>query len=484
MLVKGHPMKIMLVFPRFRYQNFFAEPLSIFYLASVLRKEGFDFRVVDGTAETLDSTMEKIRTYKPDVLGLSIHTVFADFAKQIADRFRELNTEGIIIAGGPHPSIMPRETLKSFADIVVMGEGEATFPSLLKNLKSLERVSGIAFMKNGKVVFTKPREPIKNLDSIPFPARDLMADKYYELGNAMLIASRGCPFNCSFCQPTQRLLFGPGFRQRSPKNVVGEIKYARKVFGKKGYHMKSFSLTDDGITYKKMWLEELCKLLLKEKINLPWEGDTRADTMPDDRLLGLIKKSGCYRLSIGVESGNDHIRNVILRKALPREEIVDAFKRCHESGIEPHSFIMVGSPGESIGTIYDTVKLLDEIKPTTTQVTVTTPLPGTDLFSYSKEKGILCVGSWSDYDYYVESHLELENFTGEQIKRLRAALKFSIMGRTFIRRYLHTEVRYSTIFRMLRIPAVTRLLMSLEWGQLSGFRRKLQSGLGIKLGGV
>ncbi len=478
------PMKTVLFFPRFRYQNFFSEPLSVYYLASVLRKGGFDFDVIDGTTETFESAVREMEVQNPDVLAISVQTVFAGFAKAVAGRFKESNPKGIVIAGGPHPTIMPGDVLKTFADFVVMGEGEATLPELLKNIRNPARVKGIAYMKGGKVVKTPPREPVKNLDDIPFPARDLMGEKYFQFGNAMLIGSRGCPYNCSFCQPTQRKLFGNAFRQRSPGNVVSEIKYAKRVFKKKGYEMKTFSLTDDGITYNKKWLEGFCRLLISEKINLPWEGDTRADTIPGPELLRLMKKSGCYRLSIGVESGNDYIRNTILRKQLKREKIIEAFRTCHESGIEPHSFIMVGSPGESMKSVMDTVLLLDEIKPTTTQVTITTPLPGTDLYSHCEENNIIRADAWSDYDYYVESHLKLENFTNEQIKKMRARLKFSIIGRTFARRYLKTEMKYSTVFRLLSLPFLTDFLMELEWGSLSQVRRKLQGVLGLNFTAV
>jgi len=477
-------MKILLVFPRFKYQNYFSEPLSILYLASVLRKERFNFELLDCTPETKESAYKKMEDSRPDVLAISVNTVFAEHAKSMSDRFRSLNPKGVVIAGGPHPTIFPKETLESIADFVVIGEGERTLPDLLKNLKNPEKVNGVAYTKGGKMVITKSREPIKDLDDIPFPARDLIPEKYFKYGNAMLIGSRGCPFNCSFCQPTQRRIFGNAFRQRSPENMIGELKYAKQVFREKGYELKSFSLTDDGITYNKAWLEKFCNLLIREKMNLPWEGDSRADTLPDNKLLRLMKMSGCYRISIGVESGNEYIRNTILRKALKRESIVDAFKRCHEVGIEPHSFIMVGSPGESKRSIMDTVRLLDEIKPTSTQVTVTTPLPGTDLFTYCDEHGIIRVRGWSDYDYYMESHLKLENFTDKEIKKLRAMVKFSIQGRTFFRRYLGIEVKYSSVFRFLRLPFATEALMEIEWGTLGGLRRRVQSALGIKFTGV
>ncbi|MBU0953649.1 MAG: B12-binding domain-containing radical SAM protein [Nanoarchaeota archaeon] len=477
-------MKLALIHPR--YNRGGAEPLGLLYLASVLREKGYkdpeEFAYFEGSyAHSPDVTIEQLKEYKPDILCFTLQTIYIDDCKKIATWFKKENPIGIVVAGGPHATILPKETLEEFADIVIIGEGEITLPEMLENLNNLEVVKGCAFKKDDQVIINPPRDTIHDLDSIPFPARDLLDQRYFDIGQLTINGSRGCPFSCTYCQDTLNQIFGMKFRQRSPKNVVNEIETAKELFRSRGSRVTNFVFTDDGITYRREWMRGVAQELIAQGNTLHWMGDTRADTVPDDDTLRLLRRAGCMKMAVGVESGNDYIRNEIFRKGVSREKIVDAFKRLRAADIQPHAFLMVGSPGETMESIFDTLYLLDEIKPASAQVSVTTPLPGTGLYDLAQEQNILKASHYKDFDYYYESNIELENFTKEEIERVRNAVKYAVVMRNFFKNYFNKEMKYSSLFRFFLNRSVNQFMKDMERGRSANFRRAVQRRIGIQL---
>lgn len=452
---------ICIVFPRYIIRSYSA-PLGALYICSALRERGHKVSFIDGTIASFEETIQRLRESKPDFLGLSIHTVFADFAFQLARGFKKINPKGRVIAGGPHVSILPKQTLQEKGiDFIVLGEGEQTLPELLSSINSPEKVKGIAFKKKGRIIFTEPREPIKDLNGLSFPSRELLPEEYFRNGNTSIITSRGCPFNCAFCQPTLRKIFGPKFRMRSIPNVIKEIREIRKLFKQKNAELNDLHFTDDGLTYNHAWLEMLARQIIKQFPGLKWSANTRADTMPNLKLLKLLKKAGLTTFSIGVESGDQFIRNEILRKGVSQEQLIKAFDLCHEAGIQAHAYLMVGSPEESNATINETIKLLDRIKPDETQVTITSPLPETYLYDYAKKKDLMQIRKWSDFAYGDESHLQLRHFTRSEIKKIQKAMHYAIYFRGKLKK-LGFEASYSSLFRLLRNSLVNISLRGME----------------------
>ncbi len=478
-------MKIALIHPR--YNRGGAEPLGLLYLASVLRQNGWDdqkgeFRYFDGSyAPSAQTTIEQLKEYKPDILCFTVHTIYTEDCRTITNWFRSFNPKGIVIAGGPHPTVLPRETLKEFADIAVIGEAELTFPELVRKIDDLSAVRGIAFRSRDGPIINPPRDPIPNLDTVPFPARDLLEQRFFDIGQLTLVGSRGCPFSCAYCQDTLNQLFGLRFRQRSPKNVADELDAAVQLFKDRGSAVSDFVFTDDGITYRRDWIRGVSDEFIARGNTISWMGDSRADTVPDDDTLQLMRRAGCTKMALGVESGNDYIRNVVLKKEVKREEIVTAFQRLWAADIQPHAFLMVGSPGETMASVYDTLFLLDEIKPASAQVSVTTPLPATGLHDMAMEQNLITAARWSDYDYYYESHLKLDHFTKEQIERVRNAMKYAVVFRAFFHNYVGREVKYSTLFRLFYKKGLNQTVQSMERGRTAPLRRAVQSAMGIKL---
>lgn len=459
---KKKDLKVCIVFPRYITRSY-GPPLGALYICSVLKEKGYNVSFIDGTVISYDKTVETLKELKPDFLILSVQTVFADFAFQLAKDYKDINQLGVVIVGGPHPSILPKQTLAGDGiDFVVVGEGEKTLPELILKIRKPDGVKGIGFKKKGgKQVFTKVREPIADLDVIPFPLRDVLHDEYFRSGATSIITSRGCPFSCAFCQPTLKKIFGPKFRMRSVGNVIKEIKDIKSVFKNRNAVLRNLNFTDDGLTYNHKWLEELAKEIIRQKLKISWSANTRADTMPPTELLKLLKKAGLKKFSIGVESGDPHIRNKILGKGVSQEKLIKAFDLCRDVGIEAHAYLMVGSPGESDESIEATVKLLDRIRPDDTQVTITSPLPETYLYNYAKGKDIVDIKKWSDFAYCVDSHIDLKNYTKEDIKKIQKAIHYAIFLHGKLKK-MGVELKYSSLFYLFRNPVCNISLRFLE----------------------
>ncbi|MFH1751753.1 MAG: radical SAM protein [archaeon] len=434
---------VVLVFPRFNYRNF-GPPLGALYLSRVLKDGNFSFEFIDGTVVSYEKTVSKILELKPKFLLLSVHTVFADNAEKLVREVKKKLPEIKVIVGGVHATIMPEKVMAwKGLNYLIVGEAEEVLPKLLENPEKFDKVC--------------QGNQVKDLNKINFPLWNVLPEEYFMTGNMSVITSRGCPFNCAFCQPTLNKLFGKGFRQRSPENVLKELLEIKKVFNEKGFALKKISFTDDGLTFKKDFLKKLSELLIENKYNVVWLANTRADTMPDKELILLMKKSGFRGFSIGVESGNDVIRNEVLKKNLKKQAIIDAFKLCHETSVESEAYIMVGSPKESWQTIKETVELLDVLQPTFSQVTITSPLPETYLYDFAVENNLIEVKSWADFGYGDESHLKLENFSKQEIKRIQKAITYAI--------YFHEKFRklkYSTLFYFFLNPVVNKSFISLQ----------------------
>jgi len=415
-------MKVFLLFPRFKHR-IVDLPLGIGYLASVLIQNGFSgATLLDGTFQSEYECLTKVRDEKPEVLGISVQTMYADRAFGFAKKVKEYCPDTMIVFGGPHATILPQETMRNpFVDIVCVGEGEYTFLELVKGT-DLKAVNGIVFREDDYIITNPPREPIKNLDEIPFPAYDLYHPYYFEHSAIGMMASRGCPFNCCFCQPALRKIF-PGVRFRSPENVVEEMVLLRDK-----HHVHMVEFHDDTFTVNKIWVSKLCKKMKEEDLGIKWIANARADTVSPS-ILKLLRDAGCIQLNIGVESGEPSIRNAILGKNISDEQIINCFRWTKEAGINRYAFLMVGTPGESRLSISKTLRLLDQIKPDGGTVTVTTPLPGTNLYTFCEGQHILAAKKYEDIDYTQGySAIRLKNFTSNEIKRVRVSIFFSMIA--------------------------------------------------------
>jgi len=371
-------------------------PLGLAYIAAVLRKSGrHEVRIIDAAAYNLnDEQVERLLVkFGADIVGVGAATEVLESAIRVCKVAKKNSMISVI--GGPHATISPLETLAfDEVDFVVIGEGEYTLLELadaIEQKKELKKVKGIMFKKKkGKkieFVRTKPRELIKNLDDLPYPAIDMFPWKRYpahtsfvrNLPCIQMITSRGCPFKCTFCGSSA--LWG-GCRSRSAKSVVDEMEYLVKKFG-----FREIYIMDDTFNTDLKRAEEICDGIIKRKLNISIRIQARVYPM-NRALLRKMKKAGIYCIYYGVESGNQEVLNDI-KKGITLEQIKNAFKMTREAGIRTFAFFMIGLPKDTKKTIQDTFNLVMEIEPDFVNFTILVPYPGTQVYELAIREGSL-----------------------------------------------------------------------------------------------
>jgi radical SAM superfamily enzyme YgiQ (UPF0313 family) len=288
----------------------------------------------------------------------------------LARKLKATNFGGTIVLGGVHVTGAPEKTFEFFGDcydVAVLGEGESTVLELVGCLKSggdLAEVCGIAYPvpdREGpgrRLVFTAPRDYIRDLDSLPFPAWDLLPDlaKYYappahtvrRLPAATLITSRGCTGKCVYCD---NKVFGNRLRCHSADYVLAMIEELQRVYG-----IKEFQIRDDNILVFKKRLTDLCRKLIERKVNIAWTCVGRVD-MVDAETLAMMKKAGCWQIWYGIESGSDRILKLI-KKNTDQATIRRAVEMTKKAGISAGGFFIIGLPEETMTEIEQTMELI------------------------------------------------------------------------------------------------------------------------------
>lgn len=378
-------------------------PLGIVTLATYLRQHNFNVEVIDMFKYTSwDKVRETLDFAEFDVFGISIWTGNHFKAKTILEIVKEKDQNIVTLAGGPHASVLDEQVVKNYSvDYVIRGEGEETMLELLKALKGNQKfssIAGLTYIENGRIVKTFERTPISDLDQLPFSdftgvdfdsyKEGLWSDtiiprklqKKYNIQYvryAPIMTSRGCPARCTFCHKKAGKL-----RMRSPENIVNEIKH---IYNQ--YQIKHIRFCDDTLNANEKRLQEICKLIIKENINITWDTSIRAYPLSIETVL-LMKESGCIKLSIGVETGSAKMMKSI-KKGLTPEKVINAFKICHKVGIPIIANIIVGLPGETNDTIRETYQFLKVIKPDYTLVAILLLYPKTEIYNYAEKTGYI-----------------------------------------------------------------------------------------------
>jgi radical SAM superfamily enzyme YgiQ (UPF0313 family) len=403
-------MKILLIQPpnfnklfcespnRLQGQVGFYPPLGLMYIASYLRKfSHHDVAILDTLIEKMDyeDISEQIRIHNPDAVGISVTSFTLIDAYKTAQIVKETKPDTRVIMGGPHINLYPRETLGLPAvDIVVRGEGEITMKELLDQMQeesSLTKIEGIGYKINGKLYFTKNREFIKDLDILPFPARDITPfKKYYSIfgtdrTSTILMTSRGCPYSCAFCFRES----GSYFRARSAKNVVDEIEQCCRM------SISEFFIFDETFTINKKRVQDICDEIIRRDLQIQFDMRTRVDIVCEE-LLTKLKKAGCKRIQYGVESGSQKILN-LMKKGITIEQIYETFRLTKKIGIDTYADFMLGYPTETKEDMYKTISFAMELNPDFVQFAITTLYPGTELYQTAFKKQILDSDFWKEF---------------------------------------------------------------------------------------
>jgi len=448
------------------------QPLGIAYVAALLERH-HKVRIIDASTEgwrnleQIDGTKyrvglknkeiaDRIRRWSPDVVGINIpFSGWSKAAFEVASTVKSVDKDIITVLDGQHPSARPLDCLTHpNIDFVVIGEGEHTMFELVGALekgimRDLKKIRGIAFIKNRGRVITPPRPAIQDLDSLPFPARHLLPMNTYFAAVkenpirgvirkpwAIMITSRGCPYNCVFC--SIHVVMGKKWRCRSPENVVDEIEQLVHT-----YHIKQIDFYDDNMTLDRKRVETICDLVVKRGLDIEWYVPTgvRADTL-DENLLTKMRESGCKGLRIAPESGVQRVVDQIIKKNLDLKEVEKAVVLSKKVGIKVGCFFVLGLIGETKEDIKESINYaykLRQLGADSFHFSMAMPLYGTELYEQAKRGGFLRDGFSDEALAAAEPLIETPEFTADDLRELCA--RANMVNPTFTRDKLIRAIR-------------------------------------------
>lgn len=409
-------IKVLLVVPVNNTGYQIIPDLGIGYLCSALKKSQISVSFLDCPRDGMDLVMFEryLRNNSYDLIGMKVYSDNVLNVKESIKIVKNINSKTIVVLGGPHPSSDPQGVLPLLkgADYAFLGEAEVGFPKLIKAIENKEfsglgNIPGLIWRKNEEIVINDPIY-VEPLDSLEFPDWNTINPRKYpdeasgifvkSFPVAPIIASRGCPFKCSFCAGPK--VMGKRIRYRSVENVIDEI-----ILLKEKYGINDFTILDDNFTGRKAFVVEFCNNLIKRKIKINWScpNGVRLDSL-DEEMLKLMEKTGCYSFGIGVESGS----NKILRhmgKSLTIEKIIEKVKLIKDStNISITGFFIMGYPEEKLEDIQATLELSRKLKIDQAHFCIFIPLFGTPIFSHLQKEGLLS-----------ESILDFNTFTIDKV---------------------------------------------------------------------
>jgi anaerobic magnesium-protoporphyrin IX monomethyl ester cyclase len=451
-------MKILLINPpQTFYQGSEAPagnlPIGLMYIAATLKKAGYSVEILDafmaGSIFKTESTQtvgmpfaqiqQEIRERKPDIVGIAgPFTCQMENSFQVSRLTKEVAPSVLTVVGGPHATIVPREVLEQekSVDIVVMGEGEYAMVDIARSLEGKEHLSkvlGVAYRENGKVVLNPRRPFIQDLDTLPYPAYELVDMEQYLNPKGIgyrsfqdraisMVTSRGCPFNCCFC--AVHLHMGREFRANSADFVVKHIRYVVEKF-----KVKNIFFEDDNLTFDLDRFEAICDGLIDSKIKVGWEtpNGVRADCL-NLNLLKKMKQSGCKSVFFGVESGDQRVLDEVIGKRLDLNRVVEVAQICREIGLKTGAFYIIGFPGETKADMQKTVDFALMLKrkyDVGMHLFNATPSVGTRLYEECNAKGY--IRHDLEWDSFAQARqpkgmplISTEDFAAEDVKQIAA----------------------------------------------------------------
>lgn len=441
-------MKVMLIQPPYTILDTELKschpPLGLAYIAASLRGR-HELKVLDALAEGFncekaeekgyityglgfEDIKGKIKAFAPDMVCIScLFSAQAKNVYKIAALTKEINPRIATILGGAHPSAMPKQVLANKnIDYAVIGEGEKTLKELLERIErnnDLSDLEGLAYRKNGEIIIKVRNNFENNLDSLPLPAWELFPlKKYFSINRPHgglsrsssvlpIITSRGCPYQCIFCSIHN--IWGREYRARKPEAVLKEIEYLVSKFGIKG-----LIFDDDNLTLDRERAVKIFREIIEKNFNIGWSlpNGVFIGTLDKD-LLSLMKKSGCYSISMAVESGDEEILKQI-KKPVDLTKAKKIIKSAQDLGLEIAVFFVVGFPFETKKQVEKTLHFARELKVDNVNLFYATPLPGTELFKLCIKNNLLP----KDLDFSILRQnlpsLEPKNFSKEELWNL------------------------------------------------------------------
>jgi anaerobic magnesium-protoporphyrin IX monomethyl ester cyclase len=435
-------------------------PLGILSIAAYLRREGHEMTVHDclgpGAPSSIERNVEAVASSAPDLAGFSVTTSGFLDAYEMACRLKEINPGLITVFGGVHASALGASLLERFPriDYLCMGEGERVLADIASG-KDPASVPGLVWRNAGTVKANGSGEPIADLDSLPFPAYDLLAGfpRGYNLPlfshvgspGATMITSRGCPYQCSYCD---RSVFRRSYRYNSAPYIYEHMNFLRTTYG-----VRHVNIYDDLFTLHRDRIESLCGMLIERPMGLQFNCAVRVG-FADDGLLALLKRAGCLMVSLGIESADPEM----LRRhksGVSLEDVRDTVARIQRHGLRAKGLFMMGLPGETEQSIRLTAEFVLSLGLDDMNMSKFTPFPGAPIWKNIRDEGdfnedwrLMNCLNFVFLPSGIESRERLDHLYGEFVKGFYMSKNYR---RKFTRRLW--QHRYSLLYFLRHIPS-------------------------------
>jgi anaerobic magnesium-protoporphyrin IX monomethyl ester cyclase len=440
-------MKILLIRPPTQniYQGHM--PLGLAYVAGSLLHYGHEIAIWDldierwSNQEVCDRIKREVREYH--LIGITSIAGDYPYIKWITNQIRATHPDKKIIIGGYIASALPGFLMEALpVDYIAIGEGEKTIVELadvIKTGSNPSHVTGLYYRDlSGEIKSSPPRDRICSLDDLPFPPWDLFPmDAYLKgesaddnsSGSVSIMASRGCPFRCNYCDHTIK---GYIPRYRSVENVMEEIRILLKKYGDK---INKFYFWDDILIWDRKWIMDFCESLLKKDLRIKWSCNCHV-SMIERELVAMMRRTGCTTVRFGIESGSQRILDS-LNKGVKVEEALKSLNICLEEGMDLVIYIMTGMTGENIDTINDTIEFFRELahplyieQLRNINFFMLTPLPGTELFEKLSQDGLIKnMGEYLERkcDAFYDIPLNISECPDDELRSLKKKLESEVL---------------------------------------------------------
>jgi len=459
--IKNKKLKFTFVYPDFEYSitknganiikgGWYSEGIA--QLASIIENLGWNVDLIHLTEPIQkESFIRLLKKSNPDIIGFSVRTGVWRKAKEMIKYAS--NLKKFVIVGSYHPTLWPDEVIQwKGVNAICIGEGEQPVIKLIKNYKNSNKLRKIESLwvkeKNGKIYKNKIHPLIEDLNTLPLPKFEifdfskLLSSK---IKTATVVLTRGCPYNCTYCWNNYARSLYPNkhkyVRFRNPNNCINYINKVLKVYPE----ILTFRFQDDLWPFHNDWFDKFSKLYI-EGIKIRFECHLRADLL-NDKIIKTLKRMGCFGIYFGVESGNDYIRNKILKRNMSKESLLNAFKTCKKYKIKTHAYNIVGIPHENMRKVLDTIKLNAKLEPTDMFYFIFFPYAGTELSNIAIESKFY--DPRKPLDPII--NIEMPDFKGNQIRFA------NLYGRVFTR-------IYQIIYKLPRfISKILEKIIDLIW---------------------
>lgn len=453
-------------------------------IAAVALEHGHQVEVLDLSWRSYDNALiaAKVCEMEPDIVGITATTPMMNQLRDISVLVKDLATEIgkdiLVVGGGAHPAALPMETLKeSMLDVVFAGEADYSFTEVCDG-KEFADIKGIYYWQGDEVVTTGMRPPIENLDDLPMPAWEIYDIKNYSKISRLIARrppvtmaefSRGCVFKCDFC--ASKITMSLGYRKKSPERCAAEVKRMYEL----GY--REFLLADDIFTSDSKWAIAVCDAISAAGIDMAWSctNGIRVESA-DDKLFQALRRSGCYRVSFGFETGNDEVLNLFGKggKATIEQGRI-AVRKARAAGIDTSGFFLLGLSPDTEETMMDTIEYARSLPLDMAKFGVTIAFPGSPMFNEYAKQGLIRSFDWDEYFIYTNeplfSHPHLSYQTIQKYMDISYKRAILLNPGFVVRRIIRGiktgeffwDLYYS--FKFFSMPTVTRPVKSMYYAK-------------------